>query len=194
MPEEKFYALGVEKYYNILYFCRIMVYINSAINPILYNLMSSKFRTGFLICSAWRRRRHGFKLKRAARNGTFSTTANSRRDSLMRAATVKRTDSARDHLTSDNVNSDSSAKLGNQQRTQSVLFKQMPSTSIEETGSDASGLDGKKRFCILHKNVITAAHRKGRSKFKINNENLENISLKENRFLRKTQKSEESFV
>ncbi|XP_017779831.1 PREDICTED: thyrotropin-releasing hormone receptor-like, partial [Nicrophorus vespilloides] len=59
VPEERVYALGVERYYNILYFCRIMVYINSAINPILYNLMSSKFRTGFIICSEygfiWRR-------------------------------------------------------------------------------------------------------------------------------------------
>uniref|UniRef100_A0A1I8Q0H8 G-protein coupled receptors family 1 profile domain-containing protein n=1 Tax=Stomoxys calcitrans TaxID=35570 RepID=A0A1I8Q0H8_STOCA len=40
-------SLGLEGYYNILYFCRIMLYLNSALNPILYNLMSSKFRTGF---------------------------------------------------------------------------------------------------------------------------------------------------
>jgi len=36
-----------------LLFCRIMVYINSAINPILYNLMSIKFRRAFrrlLLC------------------------------------------------------------------------------------------------------------------------------------------------
>lgn len=56
VPEESVYNLGVERYYNILYFCRIMVYLNSAINPILYNLMSSKFRTGFVICSETRRR------------------------------------------------------------------------------------------------------------------------------------------
>ncbi|KAL5282401.1 hypothetical protein ACFFRR_005515 [Megaselia abdita] len=40
-------SLGIEKYYGILYFSRIMVYLNSAVNPILYNLMSSKFRKGF---------------------------------------------------------------------------------------------------------------------------------------------------
>ncbi|XP_061397659.1 thyrotropin-releasing hormone receptor-like, partial [Musca vetustissima] len=45
-PEDIF-SLGLEGYYNILYFCRIMLYLNSALNPILYNLMSSKFRTGF---------------------------------------------------------------------------------------------------------------------------------------------------
>lgn len=51
VPDENFLTLTIEKYYNILYFCRIMLYLNSAINPILYNLMSTKFRRGFLkIC------------------------------------------------------------------------------------------------------------------------------------------------
>ncbi|KAG5883581.1 hypothetical protein JTB14_014497 [Gonioctena quinquepunctata] len=68
--EETVFRLGIEKYYNILYFCRIMVYLNSAVNPILYNLMSSKFRHGFIICSDTKR-----KLFRRSRNGTSSTTA-----------------------------------------------------------------------------------------------------------------------
>lgn len=80
VPEEEVYHLEIEKYYNILYFCRIMVYLNSAINPILYNLMSSKFRTGFIICSETNRK---FYFKRS-RNGTFSTTANSCRSSTFR--------------------------------------------------------------------------------------------------------------
>ncbi|XP_072388542.1 QRFP-like peptide receptor isoform X1 [Diabrotica undecimpunctata] len=70
VPEENVYRLGIEKYYNILYFCRIMVYLNSAVNPILYNLMSSKFRHGFVICSDTKRH-----LFRRSRNGTSSTTA-----------------------------------------------------------------------------------------------------------------------
>lgn len=45
--EETLLDIGLERYYNILYFCRIMLYLNSAINPILYNLMSTKFRKGF---------------------------------------------------------------------------------------------------------------------------------------------------
>ncbi|KAI8130090.1 Thyrotropin-releasing hormone receptor [Lucilia cuprina] len=45
--QEEVGSLGLEGYYNILYFCRIMLYLNSALNPILYNLMSSKFRSGF---------------------------------------------------------------------------------------------------------------------------------------------------
>ncbi|KAF5303147.1 hypothetical protein FQR65_LT08310 [Abscondita terminalis] len=77
VPDENIQRLGAEKYYNILYFCRIMVYLNSAINPILYNLMSSKFRTGFIGCSKKRRK---FYFRRS-RNGTISTTATSCRSS-----------------------------------------------------------------------------------------------------------------
>lgn len=53
--DENVKRFGVEKYYNCLYFSRIMLYLNSAINPILYNLMSSKFRKGFrkLWCGSW---------------------------------------------------------------------------------------------------------------------------------------------
>jgi hypothetical protein len=63
------HVLGVERYYSILYFCRTMLYLNSAVNPILYNLMSSKFRDGFMrVC--------GLKRKNTVlvRRGTASTS------------------------------------------------------------------------------------------------------------------------
>lgn len=47
VPEHTFLDLGQKYYYIILYTSRVMVYLNSAVNPILYNLMSSKFRRGF---------------------------------------------------------------------------------------------------------------------------------------------------
>lgn len=47
-PPETILSLGIDGYYILLYFCRVMLYLNSAINPILYNLMSSKFREGFV--------------------------------------------------------------------------------------------------------------------------------------------------
>lgn len=47
-PTEVFDVISQETYFNLLYFARIMFYTNSAINPILYNIMSSKFRRGFL--------------------------------------------------------------------------------------------------------------------------------------------------
>lgn len=82
VPEESVFNLGMERYYNILYFCRIMVYLNSAVNPILYNLMSSKFRTGFVICSEARRR-----LFWRTKNSTFnSEQRSSSRSSTFRAS------------------------------------------------------------------------------------------------------------
>ena len=66
-------VLSLETYYNILYFCRVMTYINSAINPILYNLMSSKFRGGFLrLCGLRTKSSLKFHL---GRKGTFNTTS-----------------------------------------------------------------------------------------------------------------------
>ena len=44
-PYEIFDHINLELYFNILYFCRLMFYINSAINPILYNTMSSRLVT-----------------------------------------------------------------------------------------------------------------------------------------------------
>ena len=46
-PYEVMDVISGETYYNLLYFARIMFYTNSAINPVLYNIMSSKFRDGF---------------------------------------------------------------------------------------------------------------------------------------------------
>lgn len=47
-PESDIVAIGMEKYSYITYFCRIMVYVNSAINPIVYNIISSRFRQGLM--------------------------------------------------------------------------------------------------------------------------------------------------
>ncbi|KAK7077478.1 hypothetical protein SK128_021859 [Halocaridina rubra] len=48
VPTETVATLGLEAFFNLLYFCRVMHYINSSINPILYNMTSTKFRTSFL--------------------------------------------------------------------------------------------------------------------------------------------------
>ena len=42
--------LGPEAYLGLMSFCRIMYYLNSAGNPILYNLVSSKFRQACRKC------------------------------------------------------------------------------------------------------------------------------------------------
>lgn len=72
-PQEVVFSLSVETYYNFLYFCRVMTYLNSAINPILYNIMSSKFRDGFFrLCGFRRKPKHSITLDR---KGTFNTTS-----------------------------------------------------------------------------------------------------------------------
>jgi len=47
-PTKQIAAIDHDIFFGLLNFCRIMFYLNSAGNPILYNLMSSKFRQGFL--------------------------------------------------------------------------------------------------------------------------------------------------
>lgn len=76
-PAELYEDLTPEKWYNILYFSRVMLYINSAINPILYNLMSSKFRIGFCkVCICYKRSEDLNRgTQRTATNG--STTSSS---------------------------------------------------------------------------------------------------------------------
>lgn len=69
--------ISSEKWYNILYFSRVMLYINSAINPILYNLMSSKFRIGFCkVCICYKNEEDiSRRTQRTVTNG--STTSSS---------------------------------------------------------------------------------------------------------------------
>lgn len=46
-PLDDMKTLGFEGYLNLLCFIRAMVYFNSATNPVVYSLMSSKFRAAF---------------------------------------------------------------------------------------------------------------------------------------------------
>ncbi|XP_020290576.1 growth hormone secretagogue receptor type 1 isoform X4 [Pseudomyrmex gracilis] len=54
-PAEQIAAINYDTFFGLLNFCRIMFYLNSASNPILYNLMSSKFRRAFLKLCDFRR-------------------------------------------------------------------------------------------------------------------------------------------
>ncbi|XP_066137571.1 growth hormone secretagogue receptor type 1 isoform X2 [Euwallacea fornicatus] len=68
------FRIGFETYYNILYFSRIMFHINSAVNPILYNIMSSKFRGGFFKLCGMKKLRRQFKKTEIIRKSTTSST------------------------------------------------------------------------------------------------------------------------
>lgn len=59
--DDQVHSLGMEAYYNLTYFSRILIYLHSAINPIAYNLISTKFRKAFmsiLLCRGPATRRH----------------------------------------------------------------------------------------------------------------------------------------
>lgn len=45
--KQKLIKLGINNFYSILNFCRVTFYINSAINPIFYHILSSKFQNAF---------------------------------------------------------------------------------------------------------------------------------------------------
>jgi hypothetical protein len=43
----KLEKLGLVNYYNLIAFCRVTFYMNSALNPIFYHIISTKFQTAF---------------------------------------------------------------------------------------------------------------------------------------------------
>ncbi|XP_077549619.1 kiSS-1 receptor-like [Haemaphysalis longicornis] len=70
--------VSLEVFYSLLYLCRVMLYLNSAINPILYNAISSKFRDAFCRLLCLRRRR----LLRQSTTNTHTSSSLKSRSSL----------------------------------------------------------------------------------------------------------------
>lgn len=86
-PAGSNFEIGFENYYNILYFSRIMFHINSAVNPILYNIISSKFRSGFLkLCGVKivkKRRKDKREITRKSTNSSTHTSSQPTSDSFL---------------------------------------------------------------------------------------------------------------
>ncbi|XP_002735540.3 growth hormone secretagogue receptor type 1-like [Saccoglossus kowalevskii] len=66
-PNEDLISLGVNGHLSLAIFCRVMFYMNSAVNPIVYNIASTKFRAAFL-------RAVGIRKRNLGRSGTMLTT------------------------------------------------------------------------------------------------------------------------
>ncbi|XP_011307547.1 growth hormone secretagogue receptor type 1 isoform X2 [Fopius arisanus] len=79
-PSASIISIGVESFYSLLYFCRVMLYLNSAINPILYNLMSTKFREGFLRLCGLGRNRNQESITSTRTKTTATTSSNNSSD------------------------------------------------------------------------------------------------------------------
>jgi len=74
--EDQVQSLGMETYYCLAYCSRILIYLHSAINPIAYNLISTKFRRAFmsiLLCRGPMTRRHFIVDKTLSDNVVSST-------------------------------------------------------------------------------------------------------------------------
>ncbi|KAK8771634.1 hypothetical protein V5799_025121 [Amblyomma americanum] len=76
--------VSLEVFYSLLYVCRVMLYLNSAINPILYNAISSKFRDAFCRLLGLRRRR----LLRQSTTTTHTSTSLTFQSSLKSASSL----------------------------------------------------------------------------------------------------------
>ena len=70
--EDQIKQLSMEVFYNLLYFCRILLYVNSMLNPCLYAVVSSKFREAFVVVLCCRNRNRSL-----IRHSTFNTTTSS---------------------------------------------------------------------------------------------------------------------
>ncbi|CAH1118947.1 unnamed protein product [Phaedon cochleariae] len=203
VPEEHVFRLGVEKYYNILYFCRIMVYLNSAVNPILYNLMSSKFRHGFAICSETKR-----KLFRRSRNGTTSTTAtrssSTFRNSIdsynYRVCYRPRNNSVL--MKNYSESPDSNRSVDSQShilRDVSKRSKSLKNTSIDEEydDSDITTSNDLQNYHVFTEKVLIYGQNKDLQHFYHSDccgEEIEHIDLREKFMRNKQSQEEESFV
>ncbi|XP_063981134.1 growth hormone secretagogue receptor type 1 isoform X2 [Diachasmimorpha longicaudata] len=101
-PPSSIVSIGIEQFYSLLYFCRVMLYLNSAINPILYNLMSTKFREGFLRLWKLRRNRNKESTTSTRTKTTATTSSNNssdwRRESSNKSCGNKVTHDAMKHF------------------------------------------------------------------------------------------------
>ncbi|XP_059177696.1 QRFP-like peptide receptor [Physella acuta] len=72
--EEELVSLGFHSYLNIVNICRLLIFINSACNPVIYGLVSSTFRSAFRhsLCSFRSSRRDVYKYS-TKYNGNLSS-------------------------------------------------------------------------------------------------------------------------
>ncbi|CAL1281528.1 unnamed protein product [Larinioides sclopetarius] len=78
-PPEDIINLGTETYFNLLYSCSVLLYINATLNPFLYNAISSKFRRSFIHILGCSSIRKTTKSTTASNTATIDTRTNNRK-------------------------------------------------------------------------------------------------------------------
>ncbi|XP_033099316.1 5-hydroxytryptamine receptor-like [Anneissia japonica] len=75
-------AVGISGFYGIVIFARVMIYLNSAINPILYNAISSKFRAAFRAVCCGKPRNNRRRSRYLRSTSSFPSNPQSRRSQV----------------------------------------------------------------------------------------------------------------
>lgn len=191
-PDEQVKRKGLEFFYNFLYFSRIMLYLNSAINPILYNLMSSKFRKGFrkLWCSCCylggqckhSKHRRTTAINAIATATTTTTTSVTSHSALCKKLSNSRTLSLDDVKTNTNC-SHHTGSIENETHTCSVANLNHSSDSngktvgknrslVHQTSSQSTNTsfgDDRRDYCLACRTKMSK-QRKGRVSFSLSSD------------------------
>uniref|UniRef100_A0A8D8Y2G4 Growth hormone secretagogue receptor type 1 n=1 Tax=Cacopsylla melanoneura TaxID=428564 RepID=A0A8D8Y2G4_9HEMI len=126
IPESNMYSfrkIGLINYYKLLYISRILIFVNSAINPILYNIVSSKFRKGFKKLIGIRHVNN----RKFTYTGTLTTSLNSSHQSSTRRLLM--TQKSTPNFYNDDSNSFKNKNLY-RQSTDSMLFDRSKNKSL----------------------------------------------------------------
>lgn len=78
--KEKLASMGLETYLNVIYSARLLLYLNHALNPILYNFVSTKFRMALRLLVYDKRRLSSvilFDKKKTPNDGRLKCTKSS---------------------------------------------------------------------------------------------------------------------
>ncbi|XP_071176400.1 QRFP-like peptide receptor [Mytilus edulis] len=83
--KQKLATMGLETYLNIIYFARLMLYLNHALNPILYNFVSTKFRMALRCFLSSKKRPYSYILYERWRSvNNFKPKSNSNKNTSVK--------------------------------------------------------------------------------------------------------------
>ncbi|VDI29193.1 Hypothetical predicted protein, partial [Mytilus galloprovincialis] len=83
--KQKLATMGLETYLNIIYSARLMLYLNHALNPILYNFVSTKFRMALRCLLSSKKHPNSYILyERRKSANTFKPKSNSNKNTSVK--------------------------------------------------------------------------------------------------------------